>query len=347
MQPVTGGVALSQVILTQTDTKGQPRWKLTARGVTYREGQQVVQAKALKGQLYAGKQTTFDIAAETATIRQSSQQIRLQGRIQVVDRQRKMLFQGRKALWNSQSGQLTVADGLTVSHPQLQMWARTLRASERGKTVQVQGNVVIETRPEQPNGERLRLKTNQALWRLNQEWIQAGMVATNGEQPTVTVDQLGKQEAISAVAGMVQADLKRRRVTLRDPVQLKASGLTLTSQALTWDAKNQRIFTQDLLQIQDPHRQVSLLANQGTWEPQRGLVKLQGKVSVTGQQERAQLQADQLLWNTQTQRIEANGNVNYVQDSPALALRGPKAVGRLADQAIRISGGNVVTEIVP
>jgi LPS export ABC transporter protein LptC len=347
-QPVAGGVALSQVVLTQTDTKGQPLWKLTARGVTYSENRQVARAKALKGQLYSAKQPTFDIAAETATIRQSNQQIRLQGKIQVVDRQRKTLFSSREALWDPKSGQLMVEDGLTVSHPQVQIWAQTLRASERGKTVQVKGNVVIETRPEQSDGARLRMKTNQALWQLDQEWIQAGMVTTNGDQPTIAVERLGSgKNQVSAVAGMVQADLKRRTVVMRSPVQVQGDGLTLTSKTLTWDTKAQRIFTQELLKIQDPRRQVSLLANQGAWEPQRGLVELQGEVSMKGLRERAQLNTDRLLWNTQTQRIEANGNVNYVQASPAFTLRGPKAVGRLAEQAIRISGGNVVTEIVP
>jgi hypothetical protein len=39
--------------------------------------------------------------------------------------------------------------------------------------------------------------------------------------------------------------------------------------------------------------------------------------------------------------------VNYVQASPAFTLRGPRAVGKLEDQTLRISGGDVVTEILP
>jgi lipopolysaccharide assembly outer membrane protein LptD (OstA) len=76
-------------------------------------------------------------------------------------------------------------------------------------------------------------------------------------------------------------------------------------------------------------------------------VDLQGKVEVKGLRNKAQLTAEQLLWNTSTQRIEANGNVNYVQASPNLTLRGAKAVGKITDQTLRMSGGDVVTEIIP
>jgi hypothetical protein len=39
--------------------------------------------------------------------------------------------------------------------------------------------------------------------------------------------------------------------------------------------------------------------------------------------------------------------VNYVQENPAFTLRGPRAVGTIEEQTLRISGGDVVTEIVP
>jgi lipopolysaccharide assembly outer membrane protein LptD (OstA) len=149
------------------------------------------------------------------------------------------------------------------------------------------------------------------------------------------------------LAGTVQANLESGVVVLNNPVQVEADGLTLTSRTLTWDTRAQRIFTQELFQIRDLRRQVSVLANQGSLEQRQGLVDLQGKVEVTGLRDRAQLTTDQLLWNTKTQRIEAIGNVNYVQASPAFTLRGPKAVGKIESQTIRISGGNVVTEIVP
>jgi lipopolysaccharide assembly outer membrane protein LptD (OstA) len=150
-----------------------------------------------------------------------------------------------------------------------------------------------------------------------------------------------------ALAGKALADLKRGVVVLDSPVRLTVGDLVLTSRTLTWETLTGRILTRELVQLKDPRRQVTVIANSGSMEQARNLVDLQGKVEVTGLKDRARLTSDQLLWNTQTERIEAVGNVNYVQESPAFTLRGPRAVGRIESQTLRISGGDVVTEIIP
>jgi LPS export ABC transporter protein LptC len=123
--------------------------------------------------------------------------------------------------------------------------------------------------------------------------------------------------------------------------------MTLTSRVLTWDTRSQKLTASELVQIQDPRNQLSILANRGTLERARNLVDLQGNVEVKGLRNNARLHSEQLLWNTSTQRIEATGNVSYEQASPNLTLHGPKAVGKIADQTLRMSGGDVVTEIIP
>jgi lipopolysaccharide assembly outer membrane protein LptD (OstA) len=123
--------------------------------------------------------------------------------------------------------------------------------------------------------------------------------------------------------------------------------LILTSRTLTWETLAGRISSRNLLQLQDPRRQVTVLANGGSLNQAQNLVDLQGKVEVRGLKDRARLTSDRLLWNTKTERIEALGNVSYGQESPGFTLRGPRAVGRLEAQTLRISGGDVVTEILP
>ncbi|HEY9825670.1 MAG TPA: LPS export ABC transporter periplasmic protein LptC, partial [Stenomitos sp.] len=346
---VKGGVTFSDVVLARADTKGQLRWKLEAKGVTYGEGQSVSKAKSIKGQLYEKGRPIFDIVAQSGTVRQSDQQVRLQGNIQVSDRQNRLVFRGREAQWNAQSGVLTVQNGLTVTHPQLQLWAKVLQASQRGQVVRVSGQVVMETRPMADNATgRLQLKANRALWQVAQQQVQAGEASTNPQQPTVEVKRLDAgQDSAIALAGTVQANLNTGVVQLTTPVQLQRGSLQLATRTLTWDTQKQRIFSPELVQIQDAQRQISVLANQGTLLERESLVDLQGKVEMKGLRNDARLATDQLLWHTNTQRIEAVGNVNYQQTSPQFSLKGPRAVGRIADQTVRISGGNVVTEIVP
>lgn len=351
---VEGGVALSNVVLARSDAKGQLLWKFQAQGLTYGDRQQVAKAKTIKGQLYAAGKPVFDIAAEGGTVRQTNQQVRLEGKIQVTDRQRKVLFQGRETRWNPELGRLVVRNGLAVTHPQLQLWANELQASKRGREVKVTGNVLMETRAK-GNGEprRIRLRADQALWTVDQNTFRAGLVLGNSQQPTVQIERINasqdnnpKEKAL-ALAGEALANLKTGIVLLRSPVRLSMGSLTLTSREIAWDTQAQKLSSPELLQIQDPLRQVSVFANQGTLTQPQNLLDLQGKVEVTGLRDRARLTTDRLLWNTQNQRIEARGNVNYIQDSPAFKLRGPKALGRLEEQTIRIDGPNVVTEIVP
>jgi lipopolysaccharide assembly outer membrane protein LptD (OstA) len=348
-KPVQGGVSFSDVVLAQADLKGKLLWKFQAKGVTSQEGQSAT-AQLIKGQLYEAGQPVFDIAAGRGTVRQSNQQVSLQGTIQVTDRQHRVVFRGREAQWNPQAGQLVVRGGLTVTHPQIRLWANELQASKQGKVIQLKGSVVMETRAsgDQKSAQRLRLKANQAIWKVEQQSFQAGMALANGQQPTVEIEQLNPTaEKAVALAGEAKADLKRGVVELRNPVRLTMGALMLTSRELTWETLARRISTRELLQVQDPRRRVTVLANSGSIEQAQNLVDLRGKVDVTGLKDRARSMSDQLLWNTQTERIEALGNVKYVQESPALTLRGPRAVGILDAQTLRISGGDVVTEILP
>jgi LPS export ABC transporter protein LptC len=348
-KPVQGGVSFSDVVLAQTDVKGKLLWKFQAKGVTSKEGQTAA-AQSIQGQLYEAGQPVFDIAAGRGTVRQTNQQVSLQGNIQVTDRQHRAVFRGREAQWNPQTGRLVVRSGLTVTHPQIKLWANELQASKQGKVIQIKGSVVMETRAsaDQKDAQRLRLKANQATWNVEQQRFQAGMALSNGQQPTVEIEQLNPSvEKAVALAGTAKADLKRGVVELRDPVRLTLGALMLTSRELIWETLAGRISTRELLQLQDPRRQVTVLANGGSVEQAKNLVDLRGKVEVKGLKDRAQLTSDQLLWNTKTERIEALGNVSYVQESPALTLRGPRAVGRIEAQILRISGGDVVTEIFP
>ncbi len=349
-KPVQGGVSFSDVVLAQTDVKGKLLWKFQAKGVTSGEGQQVAAAQSIKGQLYEAGQPIFDIAAGRGTVRQTNQQVNLKGNVQVTDRRHGVVFRGQEAQWNPQAGLLRVRSGLRIVHPQLRLWANELKASKRGAVMQVNGNVVIETRAgaDQRQNQRVRLKANQAIWNVDQQNFQAGVASENEQQPTVQIEQLNPTgEKAVALAGKVLADLKRGVVVLDSPVRLTVGDLVLTSRTLTWETLTGRISTRELLQLKDPRRQVTVIASSGSMEQARNLVDLQGKVEVTGLKDRAHLTGDQLLWNTQTERIEAVGNVNYVQESPAFTLRGPRAVGRIKAQTLRISGGDVVTEILP
>jgi LPS export ABC transporter protein LptC len=345
VKPVQGGVSLSNVVLTQTNAQGQLLWKIAAKGVTYGEDQQQLTAKALKGQLYQEGKPLFDLIAGAGSAQIKNQQIRLKGNIQVKDRRQKLVFAGREAFWNPKSGTLLVRSGLTVTHPQAKLWADELQVSQRGQQVRLQGKVLAESRD-----RRFRVKATRALWLPMSEVLEAGLAAENGQQPSVEIEQFkGKTRQGQALAGQARTNFKTGLVTLSNPAQLQIepSSLLLTSRTLTWDTAKERLSSPELLKLEDRRQKITALSNTGSLDLSRNLIDLQGKVEVVGLQDGARLTSNRFLWKTDQQRIEALGDVHYQQQSPPFTLKGPRAVGRITEQMVRVSGGEVVTEIVP
>jgi LPS export ABC transporter protein LptC len=345
VKPVQGGVSLSNAVLTQTNADGQLLWKIAAKDVTYGEDQQQLRAKALQGQLYQEGRPLFDIVAGAGSATEKNQQIRLKGNIQVKDRRQNVIFSGREATWNPKSGLLSVRSGLTVTHPQVKLWADELQVTQRGRQVRIQGKVLAESRD-----QRLRVRTPRALWLPEQQILDAGLADDTAQQPSIEIERFqGKARQGRALAGQVRANFKTGLVTLKNPaqLQLESSALLLTSRELRWDTRQDRLSSPELLKLEDRRQKISALANTGSFDLTRNLIDLQGKVEVIGLQDRAQLKANRFLWKTDTQRIEALGDVNYVQESPPFTLKGPRAVGRIAEQTVRVTGGEVVTEIIP
>lgn len=71
-----------------------------------------------------------------------------------------------------------------------------------------------------------------------------------------------------------------------------------------------------------------------------------GNVNATAQNQ-SKLTANDLTWKVDSQEVTATGDVVYVQPDPPATLRGAKAVGKLQNRTVVVSGGRVVTEIVP
>lgn len=71
-----------------------------------------------------------------------------------------------------------------------------------------------------------------------------------------------------------------------------------------------------------------------------------GKVYAIGQRQQS-LNAKNLTWYVPTQLVEATGDVVYQQAEPPASFTGQKAVGKLQEQNVVVSGGTVVTKIIP
>ncbi len=344
-QKVEGKSTLANVTLKQANEQGQLLWKLKAQEVTYSEDASIALVEGLEGQLYEQGKPAFKISADRGEVKQSGQTVSLKGQIIATELQNKIVFKGSRLEWQSELGLLQSKSGLRVTHPQIQLWAQSLQASSRTQKVRAQGKVVIETRP-----PKFRLKTDQVVWQVDQKFLKAGTDETASTLPKVEIEQIrGAGKGSRALAGSARLNLSRQIFTLQNPAQIKISAppLGVTSRQIVWDIQRQIMSSQKLLEVRHRQQGVKVVANQGAFDQGRQIVQFKGQVQATGLKNSSRLNTDELIWQLLTQRIDARGKVRYFQSSPAFKLQGPRAVGKIQEQTIQISGGNVVTEIIP
>ena len=342
--PVEAGVRFGAVTLTQRSEAGDLLWKFEAQGVTYGADQSVAQVNNIQGYLYEQGEPVFKLQSSRGEVEQEGQRIRLRGAVVATELRHQVVFRGRDVEWRPESGYLQVRSGLNVSHPKVQLWAQQLQAFSRTNQIKVQGNVVIEGR--QPG---IRLKADQAIWRLETQEVRVGRRHLDRSSPSVDIEQLAPQQRHRAIAGEVQLNLRQQQLTLQDPAQitLVQPAIMITSQRLIWDLAQQRLRSPQLLEVRHLQQQVDVIAEQGLFDQKQQLAQLKGRVEAQGKQNNSRLSSHQLTWNLNTQQLEALGNVQYQQQSPAFALKGQRAIGQIQAQTIQISGGTVVTEIFP
>jgi LPS export ABC transporter protein LptC len=342
---IEGGSKLAQVTLKQTNDQGQLLWKLQAEKVSYGEDLSIARVQGLDGQLYEQGKPVFKITADQGEVKQSGQTVSLKGQIVATELQSNLVFKGPRLDWQSNLGLLQAKSGLRVTHPQLQLWTQWLQASSRTKRIQAKGKVVAETRP-----GTFRLKTDQLVWQVDRQFLQAGMSETNSTTPKVEIEQLRDSgKGSRALAGSARLNLKHQIVTLQNPaqVQLSTPPVELTSKQVIWDLKRQLVSSEQLLEVRHRQQGIKIIADRGQFDQQRQVIQFNGQVEATGLRDQSRLNTEQLMWQLLTQRIDARGKVRYIQSSPAFILQGPKAVGKIQEEMIQISGGNVVTEIIP
>lgn len=339
--PDQSRLGFQDLVLKQSDPQGQLLWQLRAQSADYQDGQQVAQLQNVAGELYQDGQPVYRITANQAAVTQAARQIVLQGELVTTDLRNQVVFKGKKAVWTPQSDRLVVTENLRVTHPQAQVWAKELQASGRQQQVILTGQVVAETRDSQ-----LRLRTDRLNWQIDTQQLTAG---TTESSTPVLIDQLQQGKATQQLrASRANFNLSANVLTLSDQVRadLVSPRLQVTTSQLTWFLKQQTVSSDRPLRVYAPQDQVTLTAQRGVLEQASNLVQLRGDVQVTGLRNGSVLQADQLTWAVPNQQIEAVGDVVYRQQQPSFNLQGQRAVGRIADQTIQISGGNVVTEVV-
>jgi len=342
-QPLTQEeLAFHNGTLNQADPQGRPLWQIKVKQATYNQDRRTAQVQELVGELFQDGKSVFQIKAKQGEVYPESQKISLKGEIIATDIRNGIRLEGRELEWQPQADLLTLRRNLSIIHPQVRVSAREAYASSRTHQLQAQGQVVAVL-----NQPKLRLRTERLVWQLVQQRLTAG--STGNARPVQIEHLVRSQPTDRATAGQAILQLNPKVLALQSNVRLSFLNpeLDMTSQQLVWNLGQGVVTSPQALYVQDRGQKVAVTANAGQLDLNQNRVQLTGSVQTTGKRNRSLLKTDQLTWRIPTQSIEARGNVVYQQQQPRFELRGPQAFGKFQEQAVLISGGNVVTEIIP
>ena len=175
------------------------------------------------------------------------------------------------------------------------------------------------------------------------------------DRPTQVQRNQGDQAIDQAESKQAEANLASKVITLKQDADLVLSDppLKVDSNLLVWDLVKKTLTSPQPVTILQRQQQITATADQGRMDLEPKIGHLTGNVNAIDPQNQSHLIADRLIWNMPTQQMNAEGNISYRQADPPATLQGDRAVGRLDQKTIVVSGGadggdgRVVTEIIP
>lgn len=337
VQNLESNLTFNNITLNQADDQGQTLWKIEADQATYSQDQQVARVENPEGELFQDGKAVFQIRAQSGEVQQDGEKVVLNGQIVATDLRDGMVLRGDQMEWLPEEDLLIVRNNLNATHPQLRVSATEARAYSRDRRVELLGKVVATSRD-----PALRLNAERLTWRLQDQMIVSDR--------RILVERLnGNRVTDRASADQAEVNLKAKVATLKQRANLALQDppVVVTSNLLVWNLQNETLVSNQPVTVQQRQQQITLTADQGRMDINRKIVYLDRNVTAVSQRNQSELDADNLTWNMDNQQVVAEGNVTYNQSNPPLNLRGPRAVGRLQDQTVVVSGGRVVTEIIP
>lgn len=336
-QELDSDLTFNNITLEQSDDQGKVLWKVKAQQAIYSSDKKVARVRNPDGNVYQDGKAVYRIQAQQGEVEQDGQHIHLQGDVVATDLKSGAILRGDQLEWQPKADLLTVSGNLRGSHPEVKISADRAQLSNKKREVELFGKVVAIT--QNPD---LRLQSDHVIWLMDQKMVMSDRpVQVQRIQGKQTVDQANANQANVNLATKVVSLKQNVRLTFLDPP------LRVTGNSLIWNVGNRTVVADQPVTATHLQQQVTATADRGRVDLKSKIAYLTNHVHVVSQKNQSQLTTDRLTWNIPNQRIDAEGNVVYTQTDPPATLKGPRAVGRLDNKTVVVSGGRVVTEIVP
>lgn len=336
VQEIQRDLTFNDVNLEQSDQQGRPVWKVEAKQATYSKDRKIAQVQNPTGHLFQDGKPVYEISALTGEIEQDGERLFLKGQIVAKDPRHNLVLRGNELEWRPKEDLLLVRNQLTGSHPQVQAVAQEARVRSRKGLIELQGGVQANA-----NNPSLQMRTEHLLWRIQEQRL-------IGDRPLQIDRYQNKQITDRATANQGEVNLATKVTTLKQNAQISSlkPPMQINGNELSWNMNTEIVTAPQPIQIVHRQQQLTVTASRGKMDLQQEVAYLNGNVTGVGQR-RQTLKSQALTWYIPRQEMEANGNVAYTQVDPPASLTGQKAVGKLQDQTLVVSGGKVTTRVVP
>ena len=340
-QKADDSLTFNDFTLEGVDAQGKLLWVVNAKQVTYSKDKKLASVNLPKAEWYYQGKLVFQIEAKRGEVHENGKKITFKEKVIATDLRDKTVVSGDSVEWLPQKETLIVRGNIQGKNDEGEVTAQEARLFREKRRMELQGEVMMKSKK-----PPLQIATDRLVWEVEKKRAIA--------EEAVQIDRYeGEGEAMKltdrAVADRAQVDLEQEITTLQPNAQLTVNDppIQVTSNELVWDLKAQTVNSQVPVRVFHSKEQVKMTGNQGWINLTSQQFQLSNGIEALAKGDRAQLIADRLTWNIPEQAFVAEGNVIYRQVEPAFNLTGPKAEGKLEAQTFVISGGRVVTEIIP
>lgn len=339
-QKMNSNLTFNNITLDQANEQGEVMWKVKAAQAVYSPDQKIARITSPDGELYQDGKPIYHIQAQRGEVRRDGDRILLRGGVVATDLKSGAILKGNQLEWQPKDDLLVVRGNLRGTHPQVQFTADEARLSNKKREIDLSGKGKIEAiTQEEP---KLKLQAEHLVWQMDREMVLS-------DRPLQVQQLQGEQVTDSARGNTAEVNLRTKIVKLMQNavVTLLDPPLDITGNLLEWNVKQKKLVADQPVTVVHRTEQITLTANKGRMEFEPKIAYFDGNARAVGQKNQSQLTADHINWDIKTQQVNAEGNVVYVQPDPPATLKGPRAVGKLQNQTVVVSGGRVETQIVP
>ena len=341
VQATQSRLVFDNITLEQADEDGNIVWRIKAEQAEYSPDQKIAIVTNPDGELLQDGEPIYEVQGKRGEVHQDGERVFLREGVVATDTRSGAILTGDELEWIPGEGRLIVRGNLKGTHPQVNAVANEAQVFTRDRRMELNGRVAATTKD--PN---LRLQAEKLIWFMAEERIESPQA--------VTIDRYaGTQVTDTATGNRAEVQLKTQTANLQQNARLTISEppLLITSENLLWNLQEETVTTDQPVQIVHRAEQVTVTANQGRMNLKEQVAYLSQNVQAVGQRNDSRLNSNELTWTLPTQQLIATGNVVYRQANPSFTLTGDRAVGRLENQTVVVSGGQtgdrVVTEIIP